>query len=244
MTDTAPTEILLIDLSAIAHPIWHMSQREPDPDYTSTQIVARVRALASGHREGVAVCCDSGRSFRHDLSPDYKATRPPAEATLLHQIAVATDTLRGDGFPVWALPGFEADDVIASATAHALRTPDLTVRIVTADKDLLQLVGARVVVQSLRDGATLDAAAVREKFGVAPSQMRDYLSLVGDSSDNIAGAKGVGPRKAAELLQRYGSLDALYHAIGQAPDSLTPGLARSLAEFQPRLAMTRALLTL
>jgi 5'-3' exonuclease len=83
-------EIVLIDLSSIAHPIWHMSQSEPDPNHTSQQIVARIRALASD-KPHVAICCDSGRSFRHDIAPSYKANRPEAEAPLHHQIALARE---------------------------------------------------------------------------------------------------------------------------------------------------------
>ena len=103
-------EVVLIDLSSIAHPIWHMSQSEPDPNHTSTAIVARVRALATGNPH-VAICCDSGRSFRHDLAPTYKANRPESEAPLHHQITLAVEQLEADGFPVWAVKGFEADDV-------------------------------------------------------------------------------------------------------------------------------------
>ena len=87
---------LLIDLSSIVHPIWHTSQSEPDPNHTSVQTVAKVRALASGQPH-VAVCCDSGRSFRAEVDPTYKANRPESDATLQHQITLARETLLGDG---------------------------------------------------------------------------------------------------------------------------------------------------
>src|ERR1051326_2048825 len=132
-------ELVLIDLSSIAHPIWHMSAAEPDPNHASQAIVARVRALANSHPH-VAICCDSGRSFRKDIADSYKANRPPAEAMLGHQVTLACEQLQADGFPVWAVKGFEADDLIASATRLALASgPDRRVLVVSADKDLLQL---------------------------------------------------------------------------------------------------------
>ncbi len=239
-------ELVLIDLSSIAYPIWHMSQSEPDPNKASQAIVARVRALASSHPHA-AICCDAGRSFRKDLAPSYKAQRPEHEATLFHQIDLAKEQLSGDGFPIWAVAGFEADDLIATAVTRALGLQDLTVLIVSADKDLLQLIGPRVRAMSVRDGSILDAEAVKAKFGVLPAQMRDYLSLVGDASDNIKGADGIGPKKAADLLNRFGSLDHLYEemkAIGPLQLGIPAGLRTALKAFEPTLALTRQLITL
>lgn len=240
------TEVVLIDLSSIAHPIYHMSASEPDPNHASQAIVARVRALATGHPHA-AICCDSGRSFRKDIAASYKAQRPESEAPLHHQITLAKEQLVADGFPVWAVKGFEADDLIATATTRALETEDLTVLIVSADKDLLQLVGPRVRAMSVRDGSILDAEAVLAKFGVPPALMRDYLTLVGDASDNIKGAKGVGPKKAAELLARVGSLDAALAAIAESKGrdvGLPVAVEMALREFQPSVETTRALITL
>jgi 5'-3' exonuclease len=237
-------EIVLIDLSSIAHPIWHVSQAEPDPNHASHQIAARVRSLANGHPR-VAVCCDSGTSFRKELDPSYKGNRPPAEAMLHHQIDLAKEQLAADGFPLWSVRGFEADDVIASAVVRALAVNDpSTVLIVSADKDLLQLVGDRVRAMNARDGSILDADGVQQKFGVRPDQMLDYLCLVGDASDNIKGATRIGPKTAVELLRAWGSLDAMYEALDTQGSRFTPGVATSLREFRPRLDVTRKLITL
>lgn len=233
--------VVLIDLSAIAHPIWHMSQNEPDPNHTSIQTVAKVRALATGQPH-VAVCCDSGRSFRAEIDSTYKANRPESDATLQHQITLAREILQGDGFPVWAVRGFEADDLIATGTKLALADGH-DVLIVSQDKDLLQLVGPKVTAKSTRDGALLDTEAVRAKFGVEPEQMRDYLSLVGDSSDNIKGAVGIGPKKAAALLWKFKTLDALY-ATDPQEAGLKPSEADSLAEFKVRYPTVRSLVAL
>lgn len=237
------SEVVLVDLSSIAHPIWHQSQAEPDPNHTSQQIVARVRALASGQPH-VAICCDSGKSFRHDLTPTYKANRPEHEEPLRHQIKLACEMLAGDGFPIWSVKGFEADDIIASAVKEALVVPDATVLIVTADKDLLQLVGPRVRAMSARDGAIADEAEVETKFGVKPAQIRDYLTLVGDASDNIKGAAGIGPKKAAELLKTYGTLDNVYTHLFEHGTLFKPAMATALREFFTRVDDVRALVTL
>jgi 5'-3' exonuclease len=237
------TELVLIDLSSIAHPIWHMSQAEPDANATSQRIVARVRALAEGHQYA-AVCCDSGRSFRKDVAPSYKANRPESDATLHHQITLAREVLAGDGFPMWAVASFEADDLIASAVVQTLATADLSALIVSADKDLLQLVGPRVRAMSTATGTVLDEAGVVEKFGVKPEQMRDYLCLVGDASDNIKGAKGIGPKTAADLLQKFGTLEGIYEAAKHGLDGIKPACVTALREFAPFLPVTRQLVTL
>jgi 5'-3' exonuclease len=240
---TLTDELLLIDLSSIAHPIWHMSQSEPDPNATCTKVVDRVRALSSQHPHA-AICCDTGKSFRHDVDPSYKSQRPPAEAALHHQIRLSREQLARDGFPVWSVKGFEADDLIASATVQALAIPETTVLIASADKDLLQLVNHRVKAKSMRDGSIVDEEAVKARYGVMPAQMRDYLSLVGDTSDNVVGAKGIGPKKAAELLNLFGSLDDLYAAIDNATGVFSAAIRASLVEFRERLPRVRELIAL
>ena len=244
-------EIVLIDLSSIAHPIWHMSGSDPDPNKTSQQVIARVRALTAGFPRA-AICCDGGRSFRRDIAESYKANRPAAEAPLHHQIDLAKEQLANEGFPVWTVNGFEADDLIASAVfavqlGQPVDTPPIL--IVSADKDLLQLLGPGVRAKSVRDGSIVDAEGVGRRFGVLPSQMRDYLTLVGDSSDNVKGAPGIGEKNAAALLARFGSLDALYERLderGGAAIGLKPAQSLTLREFKSSGAFetTRKLITL
>ena len=109
------THIILIDLSSIAHQLFHVVGNDPNPDATSIKTVERVRALASGQPH-VAVCMDGPPYFRRDIDPAYKAQRDKENnAVIGHQIALAADALRADGFPVWQVTGFEADDIIASA---------------------------------------------------------------------------------------------------------------------------------
>lgn len=253
-----PSKVLLIDLSSLAHPLYHTLDGDPNPNAVSIATVDRVRALASGMPSGVAVCYDTGKSFRNDVDPTYKANRPKDEnrAVLHHQIDLAIETLRGDGFQCWGVKGFEADDVIATATHLALNDagagngPEVhTITVATSDKDLLQLVrqDGRCVVKGLKEGNIIDAAGVVEKLKVLPEQVNDYLALVGDTSDNVIGAKGIGPKRAADLLLVHGTLDNLYEKMKTQSAlelGLTLSIAQSLLEFQPRLPVVRELLTL
>ena len=242
MTD-AP--VLLVDLSSIGHPIWHVSQREPDPDYTSQRTVAIVLGLAANHPH-TAICCDSATSFRKDLDPTYKANRPAQEAALHHQIDLAAEALEADGFPVWRVEGFEGDDVIATAAKQLGGRSDLgrcinRVLIASADKDLLALVTECVEVHSTRTGDRIGQAEVQGRFGVDPSQVEDYLCLVGDASDNIKGAKGIGPKTAAAMLTMYGSLDDLLADVDDGTVGVTPAQVASLKELRTRLDGVRAM---
>lgn len=237
-----PETVVLIDLSSIAYPIWHMSNGNPDQNHTSTATVAKVRALAAGQPH-VAVCCDSGRSFRAEIDPTYKANRGERDATLIHQITLAQERLAADGFPVWSQPGMEADDLIATAAKRATEAGH-EVLVVSADKDLLQLVGPTVRVHSPQTGAEYDEAGVEAKLGVKPSQVRDYLTLVGDASDNVKGADKIGAKTAAALLWAHGTIEALYAEAAKEPSSLKPSVAASLKEFEPRFPTVRSLISL
>ena len=242
--------VLLVDLSSIAHPIYHMSQQEPDPDYTSQRTAAVVRHLAAEHPH-TAICCDSKSSFRKELDETYKANRPAQEAPLYHQIDLAKEALEADGFPIYEVDGFEGDDLIATATHkltgggkdHPHYAPHRkTVLIASADKDLLALVSEQVEVHSTRTGNRLGPADVKAKLGVGPGLVVDYLTLVGDASDNIKGAKGIGPKTAAEILGFFGSLDAVYSAIeAGSASSLKPAQLASLEELSERLEAVRSL---
>lgn len=238
-------QLLLIDLSAIAHQIWHVSGSEPDPNHVSTELIARVRALASAHLHA-AVCCDSGKSFRADIDPTYKANRDTENrAPLKHQMTLACEVLAKDGFPIWSAKGFEADDLIATATREALAINGTTVLIASADKDLLQLVNDRVTMKKITDGNVMDAAAVFDKFGVKPSQMGDLLALMGDKSDNIVGAEKIGAVIGARLLSEHGTLSALYEKMAHGVVSgVTATMRTSLMAFKDRWPTVAKLIAL
>ena len=198
--NTLENTLLLVDMSSLVHPLFHVSSKEPDRDWTSITAIGRVRALASRYAH-TAICCDRGRSFRKDISADYKANRPERDGALIHQLGLTEDGLRRDGFAIWGESGYEADDIIATAAGMAV-AEGLRVVIASSDKDLMQLVddNAGITQLSLITQKEYDEAAVLEKFGIKPMDMLSYLALVGDSSDNIKGVKGIGPKNAVKLI--------------------------------------------
>ena len=158
-----------------------------------------------------------GPTFRHERFPDYKATRKPMPADLVSQIEPIEALAQTLGLPVIELPGTEADDVMATLADRATRD-GIEVVLVTADKDMLQVVGDRVRVlapQSRDDFTWVDADAVRAKWGVGPEHIRDVLALMGDTSDNIPGVPGVGEKTAVELMKQFGSLEAIYARLDE-----------------------------
>jgi 5'-3' exonuclease len=264
------TTVVLVDISAIGHAVWHTSDREANRDLISAKIASRVVDIARGF-PFVAVCCDSGKSFRHDIDKNYKANRAERDAGLGFQLNKAIDRLKTDGFVVWKVENFEADDLICTAVRLA-NEAGLSTMIASSDKDLLQLVSETVVAKSLMDGSIVDAAAVETKFGVRPDQMRDFLTLMGDTSDNVPGANRIGKVIAAKLLKQFGTIESLYSHLNIAMEAdqeafppefvgddaefmamcarvakavdLTPSVAKSLLEFQNQMPKTRSLISM
>lgn len=165
----------------------------------------------------LAVVFDSGGpTFRHEMYNEYKANRAAAPDDFSQQMGYIVRILEGLRIPILRQPGLEADDLIATLATRAAGE-GYDVVIVTADKDLFQLVNDRVKVLRLEpDAETLfDREAVRVKMGVYPEQVGDYLAIVGDSSDNVPGVRGVGPKGAVTLLEKYGSLEGVLDHAGE-----------------------------
>jgi DNA polymerase-1 len=163
----------------------------------------------------LAVVMDGkGSSFRKALYDGYKANRPSAPDDLKAQMGRVREVADAYAIPCYERDGVEADDLIASLTRIA-RARGHRVVIVSADKDLLQLVGDGVCMLDTMKNKVFGPTGTKEKLGVTPSQVRDYLSLTGDSSDNIPGVPGVGPKTAVELLTQYQSLDGIYAGLGE-----------------------------
>ena len=167
-----------------------------------------------------------GPTFRHDADVNYKATRPPMPDDLRPQVERVRELLEAFRIPVMQAPGFEADDVLGTLSAQAAEQGVETI-IVTLDNDSVQLVGPRVKVYMYRpyqrDYILYDEAAVRERWGFEPAQMVDYKALVGDTSDNIPGVRGIGEKGAKALIERWGSIEAIYQHL----DEVTPPRARA-----------------
>lgn len=188
----------------------------------------------------LAVSFDMGLSGRDTLYPDYKGTREKMDDDLRQQIDWIIEVVRAFNIPVLALEGYEADDVIGTAVAQVAGL-DVAVRIITGDRDILQLLTPSVTVQlpSPKGADTVyDEAAFRQKYGIEPSQLVDLKGLMGDSSDNIPGIKGIGEKTAASLLQVYGSLDEIYAHIAEIKGALQQKLieGRELAYLSRELA--------
>jgi DNA polymerase-1 len=172
-----------------------------------------------------------GPTFRDTMFTDYKATRTAMPDDLARQLPYVRRLFEALRTPVIEVPGYEADDVLATLVEQALRQDDLDVVIVSGDKDLLQLVGPRVRVLSVlgRTGERVmyDEAKVRERWGVEPAQIADVLALMGDSIDNIPGVKGVGEKTAVKLITQFGSVERLYENLPLVGGKLRETLAAS-----------------
>ena len=179
-----------------------------------------------------------GKTFRDDLYAEYKANRAAMPEDLVAQIAPIHAAARALGWPVIEIEGIEADDVIGTlaryAAQHGLRTV-----ISTGDKDLAQLVDEHTTLVNTMSGETLDVPGVEAKFGVPPTRIVDYLTLVGDSVDNVPGVEKVGPKTAAKWLQAYGSLDAVVERAGEISGVVGDNLRKAL----PWLPTARTLVT-
>ena len=181
-------------------------------------------------------------TFRHEWYPEYKATRDKTPEDLHAQIPHIEKILSTLGIACLRKDGFEADDIIATLARRAEKEGRHCV-IISGDKDLAQLVGDFVSVlkpDKTEALAQWGVEEVKEHWGVAPAQMLDYLSLIGDSSDNIPGVKGIGPKTAVKLLQDYGTLDAVYEYI----DSIAGSVQKKLAAGKDSAYFSKKLITL
>jgi DNA polymerase-1 len=183
--------------------------------------------------EYIGVAWDlEGPTFRHERFAEYKAHRPPLPEDLGPQFPLAKEVCEGFRIPVLELPGYEADDLIATY-AHLAREAGYDVVIVASDKDLLQLVGDGITVLNPSKDLRLDVAGVAHEFGAPPERVRDVLGLMGDAVDNIPGVPGVGEKTALALVATYGDIEAI---IARAE--------RFVAAFDARDALVAALETI
>ncbi len=194
----------------------------------------------------IAVVFDApGRTFRDDLFEQYKAHRQPMPDDLRAQIQPLYDTVAAMGLPLLRVPGVEADDVIGTLAKQAAAL-GFDVLISTGDKDMAQLVGPHVGLINTMSNSRLDREGVKTKFDVYPEQIVDYLALVGDSSDNIPGVTGVGPKTAAKWLNQYQTLDELIAHAAQIGGKVGENLRGELTmlELSRKLATIDTALTL
>jgi len=213
---------LILDGNALLHRAWHAIPPLTTKDglvvnaaYGFTMIIEKM--LEKFKPEFMAVAWDlPGKTFRHELFSDYKGHREKKEQELYNQIPIIQELLLAYGIPSISAKGFEADDVIATLSDKATEKGILTL-VVTGDLDSLQLVDdtTHVVafVKGISETHIYDVAAVKERFALTPMELIDYKALRGDPSDNIPGVQGVGEKTAADLIQRFGSLEGIFKAL-------------------------------
>ncbi len=215
---TQKKRLLLIDGHALAYRAYHATPPMSAPDGEPTNATfgfanMLLKAIDDHEPDYVVATFDAGRTFRHEEYAEYKATRAKMPDDLRVQVERICELTELMGVPVHQMEGYEADDLLGTlskkATAQGLETI-----IVTGDSDTFQLVDESVRVlmprRSLSDVHLYDQEAVRERYGLEPSQLIDLKALMGDSSDNIPGVRGVGEKTATTLLQEYGDLDTIY----------------------------------
>lgn len=174
-----------------------------------------VRLLREQKPDFMAYCFDRKEpSFRNDMYPEYKTNREQMPEDLVPQLPYLKKIAELLGIPCLDLPGYEADDVIGTLAEYG-RKKELDVVIVSGDKDFAQLIRPGISMLDTMKNVKYDTDGVREKWGVEPSQFIDYLALVGDSSDNVPGVKGIGPKGAQKLLSQYQNLDGIYQSLEQ-----------------------------
>lgn len=243
--------LFLIDSFALAFRIFYAFSRNPllnskgqDNSLVHGYWSNILRILSSQKPSHFAVIKDMGRkTFRHDLYPEYKANRSDMPEEMKDQLPRLEEILQASGLPVLGREGYEADDLMAHLAVKAERA-GFDVYLVTKDKDMGQIVSDHIKMFHLEKGneATIQGPAeILEKFGVPPSQMRDYLALVGDSSDNVPGVPKVGPKTATELLQAYHDLDGVYANLEKITRK---ALHTNLAENREKAYLSRELVTL
>ena len=238
-------KLLLVDGSSYLYRAFHalppLSNSQGVPTGAVLGVLNMLNKLTKEETpERVAVVFDApGRTFRDDLFEKYKAHRPSMPDDLRSQVQPLLDAVAALGLPLLRIAGVEADDVIGTLAKQAAEL-GYDVLISTGDKDMAQLVGPRITLVNTMTNTRLDRGGVKAKFDVFPEQIVDYLALVGDSSDNIPGVTGVGPKTAAKWLNQYQTLDSL---IANAA-SIGGKVGENLRGELPMLELSRKLATI
>lgn len=245
-------KIVLVDGNAIVHRAYHALpplHKTEDGQVTNAvygffaMVLKIVGDLAP---DNLIVCFDrAAPTFRKQMFVGYQATRPKMADELSGQFKIIRDVLEKAKICIHDLDGYEADDLIGTLSRQAI-DQDLfdQVVIVTGDRDLLQLVNQKVLILAPVVGVTkmilFDTDKIQEKYGLSPSQFVDYKALVGDSSDNYPGVAGIGPKTAADLLNRFKTLEGVYRNLGE----INPKTAEKLATDAEQSALAKKLATI
>lgn len=237
--------LILVDGSSYLYRAFHampsLSNSKGEPTGAIYGVINMVRRLLKDYEpELIAIVFDAkGKTFRDELYPEYKAHRPPMPQELHAQIGPLHQILAAMGLPILTIEGVEADDVIGTLTAEATRHKT-DVIVSTGDKDIAQLVNEHVTLVNTMTDTVLDEQGVVEKFGVPPNRIIDYLTLIGDTVDNVPGVPKVGPKTAVKWLQTYDSLDGVVAHVNE----ITGKVGEHLREALPILPLSKQLVTI
>ena len=239
--------LLLIDgygfLFRAYHSLPPLTRKDGTPVGAVLGFTNMLMKMISSHKvDYIAVVFDAGRkTFRHALYPEYKANRPPAPDDLIPQFSLVREAATALNVHIIEMNGYEADDIIATY-ARLSREKSYKLTIVSSDKDLMQLIGDDgVQMYDPMKNKIIGIAEVQEKFGVKPDKVLDVLSLMGDSSDNIPGVPGIGPKTAAELVLQFGSLDEVLKRAGEIKQNKR---RETIIENADKALLSRSLITL
>ena len=244
--------LLLIDAHALIYRFFHALPALTTPDgqpigavYGLANVILKI--LRERQPDYIAACFDRPEeTFRAKEYADYKAHRVAPPDELISQFKLTRELFDKFKIRIVEMPGFEADDLIATLVEKYKNTPDLKIIIFSGDLDLLQLVNNdKVVVEFLRTGISdtmiYDEKAVEQRYDLKPEQLPDLKGLLGDASDNIPGVKGIGPKTAGPLIKKYGTLENLFENLWEVPDKIGLKLTdkKSEALFSKKLATVK-----
>ncbi|HTM63875.1 MAG TPA: DNA polymerase I [Gammaproteobacteria bacterium] len=242
---TKQSPLILVDGSSYLYRAFHalpaLTNSKNFPTGAIKGMISMLKVLLNTYQpESIAVIFDAkGKTFRDELYKEYKATRKEMPSELVQQIEPIHQIIKAMGLPLISIPGVEADDVIGTLAKKA-NAKKIPVLISTGDKDIAQLVDDNITLINTMTNTILDPAGVKEKFGVRPDQIIDYLTLVGDTSDNVPGVSKVGPKTAVKWLDEYGSLDKI---IANA-DKFSGKIGENLRDALSYLPLTKTLVTI
>jgi len=225
--------LLLVDASSYLYRAFHalpdLRNKNGEPTGAVYGVLNMLRRLHRETRADYSACVfdAKGKTFREDAYAEYKANRPPMPDDLAAQIAPLHEAIEAMGWPLLIVEGVEADDVIGTLTRQA-EARGVRVIISTGDKDIAQLVTPNVTLVNTMSNETLDEVGVEGKFGVKPERMVDYLTLIGDTVDNVPGVAKVGPKTAVKWLAQYGTLDDVITHAGDIGGVVGDNLRKTL----------------
>lgn len=238
--------VYLIDASSYIHRAFHAIRNLSTSDGQPTGAVygfltMMLKVMDEARPDYLVIAFDSkGPTFRHGIFPDYKANRPPADPDLVSQFPLINELVTAMSLPASAADNFEADDLIASLARQAVEAGFEAV-IVSGDKDLYQLVGPAVTMWDTARDVRYGPTEVEDKIGLPPEMAIDFQALTGDSSDNVPGVPGIGPKTATKLLKEHPGLEEV---LAAAPEMKKSKVRQNLIDFAEQARLSKTLVTL